>query len=106
MRRDLDDKGLDQNKVLYSSSGAELPMVNYYIDSPTLPTPGRQISGYPPASGFKTTLTRISLSRLFFVASFGALLSAPCWLSSFSLCGELDYWLGHGQSGVQGYWCG
>ena len=44
-------------------------MVNYHAGSPTLPAPGRQISGYPPASGSRTTLTRIPPCRLFFVAS-------------------------------------
>ena len=36
LRKDLDDKELDQNKMLYSSSGVELPIVNYHTDSPTL----------------------------------------------------------------------
>ena len=45
-------------------------MVNYYAGSPAaLPAPGRQISGYLPASGSRTTLTRISLYCLFLVAS-------------------------------------
>ena len=70
MIRDLDDKGLGQNKVLCSSSGVELLMVNYHAGSPALPAPGRQISGYPPASGSRTTLTRIPLCHLFLIASF------------------------------------
>ena len=44
-KKDLDDKGLGQNKLLCSSSEVELPLCR-------LPdTPGRQISGYPTASG-------------------------------------------------------
>ena len=106
MIRELDDKGLGQNKVLCSSSGVKLLMINYHAGSLALPAPGRQISGSPPASGFRTTLTRIlpcllflvasSLSpfpcRLFLVASLGALLSASCWSPSFSLCRQLDCW--------------
>ena len=54
-------------------------MVNYYAGSPAmLPAPGRQISGYPPASGSRTTLTRILLCHLFLVAS--SLLPLPCCL--------------------------
>ena len=88
---------------------------NYHAGSPAaLPAPGRQISGYPPASGSRTTLTRIPLCRLFLIAfslsphlarvlaRFVALCSVSCWLSLLSLCGELGCWLGHGQSGVQG----
>ena len=52
LMKDLDDKRLDQNKVLYSSSEVELPMVNYHVGSAALPVPGKQISGYSPASGF------------------------------------------------------
>ena len=45
-------------------------MVNYHTCFPAvLPTPGRQISGYPPTSGSKTTLTQIPLCRFFFVTS-------------------------------------
>ena len=44
----------------------------HHAGSPALPAPGRQIFGYPPASGSKTALTRISLYCLFLVASFGA----------------------------------
>ena len=67
--RDLDDKGLGQNKVLCSFSGVELPIVNYHASSLTLPAPGRQISDYLPASGSRTALTRIPPCRLFLVAS-------------------------------------
>ena len=42
MIRDLDDKSLGQNKVLCSFPEVELPLC-------WLPTPERQISGYPPA---------------------------------------------------------
>ena len=78
-------------------------MVNYYIGSPTaIPVPERQISGYPQASGSRTTLTRIPSCRFFLVASFGALLSTSCRLPLLLLCEELDCWLGHGRSGVQG----
>ena len=86
----------------------ELPMVNYDVGSPMLPMLGRQISDYLPASGFKTTLTWIPFCCLFFIASLGAFLNTSCQLSLFLLCGELDCWLGHGQSRVQGcewrYW--
>ena len=51
LRKDLIDKRLDQNKVLCSSSGVELPIINYHVGSSTLPAPERQISGYLPASG-------------------------------------------------------
>ena len=83
-------------------------MVNYHAGSPAaLSTPERQISGYPPASGSKTTLTWIPPCRLFLVASFlsplpcclflvasfSALLSASCRSPLFPLCGELDCWL-------------
>ena len=69
MIRDLDDKRLGQNKVLYSSSRVKLLIVNYHTGSPALPAPGKQISGYPPASGSRTTLTRIPPYHLFLVAS-------------------------------------
>ena len=36
LRKDLDNKGLGQNKVLYSSLGVELLMVNYYAGFPAL----------------------------------------------------------------------
>ena len=36
LMRDLDDKGLGQNKMLCDSSKIELPMVNYYAGSPAL----------------------------------------------------------------------
>ena len=91
-RRDLDDKGLGQNKVLYSSSGVKLPMVNYHTGSPAFLVTGRQIFGYPPASGSRTALTRILPCRLFLDASLGALFSASCWSPLFPLCGELDCW--------------
>ena len=45
-------------------------MVNYYAGSPAaLPVLGRQISGYPPDSGSRSTLTRTPPFRLFLVAS-------------------------------------
>ena len=65
----MNDRGLGQNKVLYSFSRVELPMVNYHAGFPTLSAPGRQIFGFLPASGSRTALTRIPLCRLFFVAS-------------------------------------
>ena len=70
MIRDLNDKGRGRNKVLCSSLGVELLMVNYHLGSPALPAAGRQISGYPPAFGSRTILTRISPCQLFLVASF------------------------------------
>ena len=95
-------------------------MVNYYTSFlAALSTPGRQISGYPPASSSRIILTWILLyclffvvsfllplfCRLFFVASLGALFNVSYWLPSLLLCGELDHWLGHGRSGVQGCRC-
>ena len=45
-------------------------MVNYFAGSPaTLPMPRRQISNYPPASSFRTTLTLTPLCCLFLIAS-------------------------------------
>ena len=43
----------------------------HHAGSPALPAPGRQIFGYPPASGSRTALTRIPSCRLFLVASLG-----------------------------------
>ena len=61
-------------------------MGNYPAGSPAaLPAPGKQISSYPPASGSRTTLTRIPLCRLFFVAS--SLLPLPCRLFLVALLG-------------------
>ena len=82
LKRDLDDKGLGQNKVLYSFSRVKLPMVNYHTGSPTLLTQVRQISGYPPTFGSRITLTRILPCRLFLVASLGASISAS-WCASW-----------------------
>ena len=106
-RRDLGDKGLNQNKVLCSSSGVELPMVNNHAGFPTLPALGRQIPGYPPVSGSRTALTRIPPCRLFYVASLSAFLSTSCGSPSFSLqrVSRLDCWSSHEWSKVQGYWC-
>ena len=63
----------------------------------TLSTPGRQISGYLLASGSRSTLTRISLCRLFFIASLGVFLSTFCWSTSFLLKrpGGLECWSSH-----------
>ena len=45
-------------------------MVNHHAGSPAgLPALRKKISGYPPASGSRTTLTWISLCRLFLIAS-------------------------------------
>ena len=100
MRKDLDDEGLGQNKVLYSSLGVKLPMINYYACSLTLFALGRQISGYPPASGSRTALTRIPPSCLFLVPSFGTFFNTFRWSPLFPLCRELDCWLGYGWSGI------
>ena len=54
---------------------------NYHAGSPAvLFAPERQISGYSPASGSRTSLTRILPCRLFLVASF---LSPHCVLVRF-----------------------
>ena len=74
--RDLDDKGLGQNKMLYSFLEVKLPIVNYHAGSPTLLALERQISGYLPASGSRTTLTRIPSCYLFLVALLGTSISA------------------------------
>ena len=116
MIRDLDDKGLGQNKVLCSSSRVKLLMVNYHAGSLALPAPGKQISGYPRTSGSKTILTRIPLyylflvafsllplpCGLFFVTVLGALLSASCRSPSFSLqrFNRLDCWFSHWWYGI------
>ena len=62
-------------------------MVNYHAGSLALPAPGRQISGYPPASGSRTTLTRIPPCRLFLVAS--SLSPLPCRLFLVASLGAL-----------------
>ena len=104
--RDLDNKGLNQNKVLCSSLRVELPMVNYYTGFPVLFTLGKQIFGYPLTSGSRTVLTWIPPCHFFLIASFDVLiLSASSRLPLFLLRGELDCWLGHGWSRIQGCWC-
>ena len=50
LRKDLVDKEFGQNKVLCSSSGAKLPMVNYHAGFSALPTLEKPISDYLPAS--------------------------------------------------------
>ena len=74
MIRDLDDKGLGQNKVLYSSSGVKLPR--------RLPNTlyARETDLWLPAGFwlFRTTLTQIPPCRLFLVASSLSLF--PCRL--------------------------
>ena len=77
LRRDLDDKELGQSKVLCSSSKVELPMVNDHTDFPALSVPGKQISGYPPASSSsRTTLIQTPPYCLFLVVLLGASISA------------------------------
>ena len=113
-KRDLDDKGLGQSKVLCSFSGVKLPMVNYHAGFLALPAPERQISNYPPAFGSRrTTLTWTPPCRLFLVAfslsprlarllaHLGVLLSASCRSLLFPLerLSGLDYWPSH-------RWCG
>ena len=78
LRRDLVDEGLGQNKVLYSSSEVELPIVNYHSGSLVLPVSERQISNYLPASGSRIVLIRIFLCCLFLVTLFDTLFSASC----------------------------
>ena len=80
-RKDLDDEGFGQSKMLWSFSGVKLPMVNYHAGFLALPTPGSQIFGYPPAFGSsKTALTRTLPCCLFFVISLGAFSSALRYL--------------------------
>ena len=79
-RRDLDNERLGQSKVLYSSSGVELLIVNYHAGSPTFFALGKQISGYPPASDSRTALTQTLPCHFFFIASLGASFSASRFL--------------------------
>ena len=90
-------------------------MVNYHVGFPALSAPGRQISGYLPVSGSRTTLTRIPLCRpflvasslspflcrLFFVAPRGALHSASCRSPLFPLkrLNRLGCWSSHQLAG-------
>ena len=111
-RRDLDDKGLGQKKVLCSFSGVELPW------STTMQAPRHSLcqGDRSPATRrlltFRTALTQIPSCRLFFVASslsthlaclprLGALCSASCQSFLFPLerLGGLDCWSSH-------RWCG
>ena len=55
----------------------------HYAGSLALPVPGRQISGYPPASGSTTALTWTLSCHLFLVASLGASSSAFSYLARF-----------------------
>ena len=108
MIRDLDDKGLGQNKVLCSSSKVELPW------STTMQAPRRspRQEDRSPATrrllALRTALTRIPPCRFFLDASslsprlvrlarFGILHSAFCRSSLFPLerLGGLDYWPSH-----------
>ena len=95
LKKELDDEGFSQNKMLCSSLWVKLPP---YRLSDALP--GRQNSGYLPASGFGTVLTQIFPCCLFLVALFGALLSASCWSSLFLLqrLSRLDGWSNY-------WWC-
>ena len=109
MIRDLDDKGLGQNKVLCSSSRVELPW------STTMQAPQHSLrqGDRSPASyrllalelhwlRFLFVASSLSslLCRLFFVASLSALFSASCQSPLFPLRKELDCWPGHGRSEV------
>ena len=57
----------------------------HYSGSPALPTPERQIFGYPPASGSRIALTWIPPCCLFLVASsylacfLARLVGRPCF---------------------------
>ena len=84
-------------------------MVNYHAGSPgALLTLRIQISGYPPASSFRTALIQIPLYYLFLIALFGALLGAAYRSSLFSFGRELDCWSSHRWYDVNGrrsrYW--
>ena len=103
-RRNLDDKELGQSKVLCSSSGVELPMVNYCAGFPALPAPGKQISGYPPASGSsRTTLTRTPPCRLFFVVSsyLARFLARPLGCPCFCFRGWVGLIVGLAMGGME-----
>ena len=80
MIRDLDDKGLGQNRVLCSFSRVELPMVKVPLQAPRCSL--RQGDRSPASRrllALGTTLTRILPCRLFLVASSLSLL--PCNLT-------------------------
>ena len=91
MIKDLDDKGLGQNKVLCSSSGVELPMVKLPLQAPRhslrqgnrSPTSRRLLAlrtiltRIPPCCLFLIDFSLLPLPcRLFLVTSLGVLLSA------------------------------
>ena len=97
LKRNLDDKGLGQNKMLCSFSRVKLPPYKL----PRAP-PERQISGYLPAYGSRTTLTWIPAYYLSFIVSFGMLFSASCQSPLLLFGGELDYWSSHWYCNVDG----
>ena len=114
MIRDLNDKGLGENKVLCSSSGVKLPW-STTMQAPRQRSPCQRDRS--PAIrwllALRTALTWIPLCRLFLVASslspcltrqacLGALCSAFCWSFLLLLDGELDCWSSHRWRGVNG----
>ena len=71
-------------------------MVNYHAGFPAaLSAPGRQISGYPPVSGSRTTLTQIPSCHFFLVASSLLLLPCRLFLVVSSLSPHLARFLAH-----------
>ena len=127
MIKDLDDKGLGQNKVLCSSSEVELPW-STTMQAPRQrslrqgdrsPAIRRLLTLEPHWLGFLLVASSFSPlpSRLFFVpfflsphlarvlARFGVLCSTSCRSFLLSFGKELDCWLSHGRSGVLGCWC-
>ena len=98
MIRDLDDKGLGQNKVLFGF-GVELQMAKPpNAGSPTLCQGDRS-----PATRRLLALENQTDSDAFFVVSLDALCSTSfCWSSLLSFGGEFDCWPSHQWRGVDG----
>ena len=109
MIRDLDDKKLGQNKVLYSSSGVELPW-SITMHAPRqrslcqeerFPTTRRLLALESHGFGFSLVASSLLLHLARVLARFSAVCSTFCWLPSLLFGKELDHWLSHGWSGVQ-----
>ena len=98
MIRDLDDKGLGQNKVLFGF-GVELQMAKSpNVSSPTLCQGDRS-----PATRQLLALENQTDLDAFFVLSLDALRSTSFrWSSLLSFGGELDCWPSHRWRGVDG----
>ena len=111
MIRDLDDKGLGQNKVLCSLSGIELPMIKLSLQAPRrslcqrdrFPATCRLLTLKPQWLGFLLVASFLLPlpCRFFLITSFGAFFSVSCrppsfWFERLSRPG---CWSNH-------WWCG